>query len=188
MKIYIDDKGRHKANSGYGNLSRNYGKALAAAGATVVYPDISSAKWNSQISERVKTEFNECINHGSWQDCDVALTICPPEHRRVADIPNVLYTQNALGGLISEWGKFISEYDRVVVPGVFDEKYFEKISTNVSTCPQLVDNRLFCNRPAWREEGSNKFTFIFVGSLSYRKGVDILLQAFCEFSFSVIEV
>lgn len=182
MKIFIDDKGRYKSNNGYGNLSRNIGLALNIAGCDVFYDEAKSKPWDTSLTENKILSFENSINYGRYQDCDVALTISPPTERKILDIPNLIYTQNALDGLKEDWGIFCSKYDGVIVPGDFDKRDFMLWNSKTYVCPQIIDNKLFQNRPKWRDEGSDKFTFIFIGSLSYRKGVDLLLESFGRFS------
>ena len=182
MQVFIDDRGRYKTNTGYGNLSRNFGKALSGIGIDVIYSPIESMKWHDQLSEITRDSFENSVNYGKWENAEIALTVSPPCSKIVKDMPNVIYTQNALTGIRPAWKEVLPLYDAIVVPGQFDLNYFKELNPHVETCPQLVDTRIFVNRPKWREEGDEKFTFIFVGSFSYRKGVDILLEAFCEFS------
>lgn len=181
MKIFIDDKGRYKQNSGYGNLSRNLGESLLIAGCEVIYQK-QRVKWSPSISSKYIEKFENIFKYGIPSDADVALTICPPTERVINEIPNYLYTQNGLDGLISEWGKACRKYDGVIVPGEFDRKNFSRWNERVFLCPQVISNNIFSSRPKWRAEGSSEFSFIFIGSLSYRKGVDLLLEAFCKFS------
>lgn len=182
MQVFIDDKGRYKANTGYGNLSRNYGKALSQAGVDVLYAPYTSSEWSPNISDVTREEFSDSVAFGEWQRSDIALTVSTPCGREITGMKNLIYTQNALAGMKSDWGVALRTYDAVIVPGRFDVPYFEQWNPQVYTCPQLVDSRIFVNRPKWREEGEEKFTFVFVGSFSYRKGVDLLIKAFCEFS------
>jgi len=184
MRVYIDDNGRYKTNSGYANLSRNFGKALSHVGIHAIYAPTDNLKWHSEVSTQTREAFEQSTSYGSWNNADIALTICPPRDRAIKNIPNIIYTQNALAGFKSAWGTSIAEYDGVIVPGQFDVPYVSQWNSSIYTCPQLVDTRIFVNRPVWREEGSKKFTFIFVGSFSYRKGIDLLIQSFCEFSLT----
>ena len=55
-------------------------------------------------------------------------------------------------------------------------RYFDR----VYLAQQSSDAKLFQPAPDRRPEGSQRFTFLFVGSFSYRKGVDLLLKAFLQ--------
>jgi glycosyltransferase involved in cell wall biosynthesis len=182
MKVFIDDRGRYKQNSGYGNLSRNFAKALNLTDCEVVYDKLGALAWAKTLTEHKIQRFESNVTYGNAAECDIALTISPPVKRSYNNIPNVLYTQNALGGLKKSWGEMCSDYNAVLVPGKFDRKYFLPWNENTFICPQIIDSEIFRNRPEWREEGSDKFTYIFIGSFSYRKGCDLLLESFCRFS------
>ena len=94
-----------------------------------------------------------------------------------------MYTQNALGDLRSEWVESLGRADGCIVPGEFDRRVFEKYFERVYIARQSSDPEIFQHRPEYRLEGPEEFTFLFVGSYSYRKGVDLLLEAFLrEFS------
>ncbi len=182
MKVYIDDRGRYKANSGYGNLSRNIALALKQVNCDVYY-DICSAKaWDSALTTKKINDFESSTTYGDVDGCDIVLSISPPAKRVIKHVPNLIYTQNALYGLKKDWGEYCSEYDGVLVPGEFDKPFFERYNKEVFICPQIIDNFIFQNREKWRSEGSEKFTFLFIGSFSYRKGVDLLIEAFGRFS------
>jgi glycosyltransferase involved in cell wall biosynthesis len=182
LKIFIDDRGRYKSNNGYGNLSRNIGIALKKVGCKVYYDLCSSKPWDSSLTGDKIEKFEIGIHYGKADDCDIALSISPPTKRIIYNIPNAIYTQNALHGLKKDWGQHCSEYDGVLVPGEFDKPFFQEWNAKTFICPQIIDNAIFQNREKWRAEGSDKFTFLFIGSFSYRKGVDLLIESFCRFS------
>jgi glycosyltransferase involved in cell wall biosynthesis len=92
--------------------------------------------------------------------------------------PTLVYTQNALGGLPPAWVAALSTADGIIVPGVFDQKIFSQYFDRVYIASQSSDPAIFKPYPGWRSEGSASFTFLFVGSYSFRKGVDLLLEAF----------
>lgn len=182
MKIFFDDKGRFLSNSGYGNLTRNLAKSLVMNNCEVIFDEKIPLQWSRTIPSKKREYILDTIKFGKINQADISLTISPPIAKPTSNIPNAIYTQNALGGLIKSWGEYCSTYDGVIVPGEFDKNFFSKWNDNIFTCPQIVDNDIFKNRPKWREEGSDKFTLIFIGSFSYRKGIDILLESFCKFS------
>jgi glycosyltransferase involved in cell wall biosynthesis len=116
-------------------------------------------------------------------DFDVTLRISPPS-RPVVDLsettPSVIYTQNALGDLLPEWVDNLSGVKAVIVPGEFDARVFRRYFSNVHVCTQYVEEKTFRPMVTYRPEGAEEKSFIFVGSYSYRKGVDLMLNAFCK--------
>jgi glycosyltransferase involved in cell wall biosynthesis len=85
---------------------------------------------------------------------------------------------NALGELKPEWVEALRVWDAIVVPSEFDRAVFARHFERVFVAPLGSESRTFKPVPAWRAEGGNRFTFLFVGSYSFRKGVDVLLAAF----------
>lgn len=114
---------------------------------------------------------------------DVVLQIGTPGACRKAPKPSLIYTQNALGDLPDPWIETLGTADGCIVPSEFDRRVFSRYFERVYVARQSSDPRIFRPEPSRRAEGSERFTFLFVGSYGYRKGVDLLLEAFLhEFS------
>lgn len=131
------------------------------------------AEW---ISDRKALEDIPII--ADEREFDVVLRIGTPKGKNSNRVPTVIYTQNALGDLLPEWVQNLSEAEGIIVPGEFDAKVFRKYFSNVHCCPQYTDHRIFSPKPKYRSEGTQEKSFFFVGSYSYRKGVDLLLDTF----------
>jgi glycosyltransferase involved in cell wall biosynthesis len=101
----------------------------------------------------------------------------PPNCRHFAR-PTLLYTQNALGGLPPEWTAALSAADGIVVPSEFDRAVFTRHHPRVYVAGQSADAAIFKPAPEERAGGPETFSFLYVGSYSFRKGVDLLLEAF----------
>jgi glycosyltransferase involved in cell wall biosynthesis len=97
--------------------------------------------------------------------------------------PTLIYTQNALGGLPPEWVQALSTADGIVVPSEFDRAVFARHFPRVYVAGQSADASVFKPLPQERAQAPETFGFLYVGSYSFRKGVDLLLEAFLtEFS------
>jgi glycosyltransferase involved in cell wall biosynthesis len=97
--------------------------------------------------------------------------------------PTLIYTQNALGGLPPEWIDALSAADGIIVPSEFDRAVFARHFPRVYVAGQSADASVFKPRPEERASAPATFSFLYVGSYSFRKGVDLLLEAFLtEFS------
>jgi glycosyltransferase involved in cell wall biosynthesis len=92
--------------------------------------------------------------------------------------PTLIYTQNALGGLPPEWIEALSAADGIVVPSEFDRAVFARHFPRVYVAGQSADASIFRPLPQERARGPETFSFLYVGSYSFRKGVDLLLEAF----------
>jgi len=108
---------------------------------------------------------------------DCILQVTHPQPIREAK-PALFYTQNALSKLIPEWVTDLQGADAIIVPSEFDAGVFREHFDNVHICHQFVDDRQFRNRGRFRELGPDRFSFLFVGAYGYRKGVDLLMEAF----------
>lgn len=112
------------------------------------------------------------------RDVELVLQIGSPASCRAFPVPTLIYTQNALGDLPDSWIEALHRADGVIVPGEFDRRVFSRYFDRVYVAQQSSSKKLFGPSPRYRKEGSKRFTFMFVGSYSFRKGVDVLLPAF----------
>lgn len=177
MRVLIDDGSRHTELTGYGNLSRSIMVALAKHSQHEIavrhrlkaIPNwVSDGETLLDVPVRMPTD---------WEDHVLRIST-PPEKRINEHAPCTLYTQNALGALRPEWAETIRGADNIIVPSEFDRRVFAEHHPSVTVCHQYTDEVVFQSRPRYREEGPPGFSFLFVGSFSYRKGVDVLLRAF----------
>jgi len=175
MKIYINDGQRFKALSGYGMLSRNIIFGLVRRGHEL-FLQKGDRDWDN--IERDSKDSLQQISVFEGQDVDVVLQIGSPMACRDFSKPTLIYTQNALGDLPEKWVDSVQKADGIIVPGEFDKRVFKQYFSNVFVATQSSSGNVFKPYPKWRPEGSDNFSFLFVGSYSYRKGIDILLKAF----------
>ena len=74
IKVFIDDSERYKNNSGYGNLSRNFGLALSNLGCKVYYRNTLTKPWDLSITSNTKESFTTNVRYGNPNNCDIALS------------------------------------------------------------------------------------------------------------------
>ncbi len=175
---------RHRVLSGYGMLARNLILGLAERGHDVRLR-ASDRPWENieqGARERLQT-LPQIAGPGAGEAADVVLQIrSPPSCRRFTK-PSLIYTQNALGELPPEWVQALAAVDGVIVPSEFDRAVFARHFPRVYVAGQSSDAAIFKPAPRRPCEGPELFSFQYVGSYSFRKGVDLLLQAFLtEFS------
>ena len=176
MKVLINDQLRYKKSTGYGALSRAIIESLD--GLVDVYVKNNTGDYDHKLR---KSDFFDKIALKKSDSYDVELYVGSPDVKFIqADHPQLIYTQNALSNLTKEWVVNLKRYDAVIVPGLFDSQVFSRHLSKVHTCYQYVDDRVFRPFEKWRSEGDKKFTFTFIGSYSYRKGVDLLIESFCK--------
>jgi glycosyltransferase involved in cell wall biosynthesis len=174
-KIVIDDGNRRVQETGYGALVRELALSLKDHSPFEIYfrpteetyPE--TIKWAEEL---------QAIPFLKPHEADLVFRVSSPITPFKYAKPCLFYTQNALGDIPEAWKESLSGVSGLIVPGKFDQKVFSKYFETVYTCPQLVDNTAFAPRERWRSEGAKPFSFLFVGSYSYRKGVDLLPKVF----------
>ena len=181
LKIYVADGLRHRNLSGYGMLARNLILGLAALGHDVRLR-ASDREWGN-IEQGARERLQALPQVTNIDFADIVLQISVPMSCGRYHKPSLIYTQNALGELPPDWIEALAAADGVIVPSQFDRAVFARHFSHVSVAGQSSDPAIFKPVSGWRQEGSERFTFLFVGSYSFRKGVDLLLEAFLtEFS------
>jgi len=181
VNLHIVDGHRHARLSGYGMLSRNIVFELDELGHQI-YLQRGDRLWET-IERGARERLEALPIMERYEQVELVLQIGTPASCRHVPKPSLMYTQNALGDLRDDWIEALQAVDGCIVPSEFDRRVFERYFDRVYVARQSSDPQIFRPVPAWREEGSKRFTFLFVGSYSYRKGVDLLLEAFLrEFS------
>jgi glycosyltransferase involved in cell wall biosynthesis len=179
MKVAIMDGLRHTNLSGYGMLCRSIIFGFDDLGHDVYVHPHGDRQWG-KIEAGARDRLEALPELASFDEVDLVLHIGTPNSVRSYPKPTVIYTQNALGDLTEEWVDALDEVDACIVPSEFDRRVFERYLERVYVAQQSSDSLLFRPRPAWKEQGAETglFTFLFVGSYSFRKGIDLLLEAF----------
>jgi glycosyltransferase involved in cell wall biosynthesis len=177
MRLAIMDGLRHTNLSGYGMLCRSIIYGFDDLGHEVYLHPHADREWG-KIEDGARARLEEMPELASFDDVDLVLHIGTPKSARSYPKPAIIYTQNALGDLIDEWVTALQQVDACIVPSEFDRRVFGRYLDRVYVARQSSDPRLFRPWPRWKEDGSDVFTFLFVGSYSYRKGLDLLLEAF----------
>jgi glycosyltransferase involved in cell wall biosynthesis len=177
MKILIDDGGRFNRFSGYGQLSRGIISALSFAGyECLILPE--KRIFRDEIGVDV-TKLPRVSIYNNDLSYDVVFRISPPA-KTGFDGPSILYSQNGLTDLPQEWRDCLSSHQKVIVSSEFDRDVFENYHDQIFVCPQVVNNYLFKEVDRYRSEREKYFQLIYVGSFSYRKGVDLLFSVMSD--------
>lgn len=174
VKLLINDGNRHMKATGYGQLARSIILSLNRYSNFDVRVQKRVSKWDDVPNKEELTLVKEVAAN----DYEIILKIGAPSKFLKENIPTLWYTQNALGRLKEEWIDYLKIADGLIVPGKFDSDVFKKNFDNVFVCPQVVDDTIFKPVPKYRKEGNSELSFIYVGSYSYRKGIDLLLKYF----------
>ena len=179
MRVVVLDGARHRKWSGYGSLCRSAIRGLLLAGAEVVLPEYPQAGWELEEDER--EEFRRLQRPSAVSSADIALSIGTPSAAVPSlNIPSVMYTQNALADLPTDWQQLLAGHAALIVPGEFDREVFARYYPRVFVVPQIVEAHRYRPVPSYRADVGPEPTFTYVGSYGYRKGTDVLLSAFAE--------
>ncbi|WP_371061280.1 glycosyltransferase family 4 protein [Rhodosalinus sp. 5P4] len=176
-RIFIDDGFRRYEQTGYGQLARMVIRALHEHSRYEVCVAHDRSRSVPHGASRPETFAHLPSCEEGW---DATLRIGSPAPLKTSGKPFLYYTQNALGGLRSEWAQWLAQADTLIVPGEFDRSVFERHHDHVHVCPQAIDAEFFVPVPSYRSEGAEETSYLFVGSFGYRKGTDLILPAFAR--------
>jgi glycosyltransferase involved in cell wall biosynthesis len=177
LRILVVDGLRHTKLTGYGIIARNLILGLLERGNEIQLQGYDR-EWEA-IEPYAREILEELPRVSGPAAADVVLQIgTPPTARRKWDKPALIYTMNALGDLRPEWLEPLSMVDAAIVPSECDRKVFAKYLERVYVARLGSDPRAFMPDPDAQAQRWSPFTFLFVGSYSFRKGVDLLLEAF----------
>jgi glycosyltransferase involved in cell wall biosynthesis len=183
LSIFLADGLRHRQLTGYGALARNLALGLAGRGHDVRLRANERPWGEIEQGARARLEALPQVDREERELADLVLQVRSPPNCSPFTKPTLIYTQNALGGLPPEWIEALSTADGIVVPSEFDRAVFARHFPRVYVAGQSADASIFKPLPQERANAPETFSFLYVGSYSFRKGVDLLLEAFLtEFS------
>jgi len=180
MKILLDDKARHLNQTGYGRVAMTVAQGLIRNGRNhVTVPYEKFDKFEVSAIE------NDYFNYqpdalSRLNDFDLAISVGNPASTKRLDLPSLMYTMVDTSDIPSDWVSKLSTMDGFLTPASKVTEIFKKHFSNVYEVPLYGDSTTFKPRQRWRAEGADKFSFIFTGTHCYRKGTDILVEAFIK--------
>lgn len=177
IRVLISDGGRYKCYSGYGDNSRAFALALLEADGFDVQYLKSDSPWEYEGLDREVLESIEVTTHEN--DCDVVLQVgTPPSFKKNFKKPSMFFTQCDLSDLHPSSVRAMQGADAIMTACNNGKQVFEKYFSRVYLVPLAINPKVYKPVSRWRSEGPEQFNFIFVGSFSFRKGVDLLIEAF----------
>lgn len=163
--------------SGYGHAARNYIKDLVYSGFNV--------NFKVESYDKDKTEFN--IEPTSFEQTpDIYIQHVNPGliSNPIKGALNIGITTHETNKISKEWAKNLNQLDLIIVP-CFDNKLaFETSSVTkpIHVVSHCFDTTIYDNEYETIElKGfdENKLNFYSIFNMSYKKGLDILVPAFC---------
>jgi glycosyltransferase involved in cell wall biosynthesis len=176
---------------GYGNVSRNYLRALEAAEIPVYIAPTMASSHRLEIGEET-VQWLEKLSTGKIGDSPVCIQHGVPAHFHM-HVPSVPTTKT-IGITLFEtdrvpqdWPSQCNRMDELWVPSKFNYDTFSRSGVDVSklrVVPYSINvTRFYPGRPYNQIEFSpplRKFSFLYVFGFDFRKGVDLLIDAFCR--------
>ncbi|MEV3140638.1 glycosyltransferase [Paenibacillus larvae] len=175
---------------GYGNVSRNYLKALEAAGIPVYIYPIGEA--HSEIGSGTKQWIEQLSTSQIGSNPVFVLHTLPSLFHVVK--PPIPHAAKKIGITLFEtdrlpfgWGAFCNKMDEIWVPSSFNHQTFHHsgvVLSKLQIVPYAIDvtkfypGRPFTKFPFPISDHTFKFTYVF--GFDFRKGYDLLIESFCE--------
>lgn len=187
INILVADSGRHKEPTGYGHVSRFLSLALSRDERFKVCFLHSHKSWSYEGCDI--EELKSIPESDNDNDCDIVLQIGNPLtfKKNLFNKPSIFFTLCDLSDLTDQSIEAIKDAEAIMTASKSSYKILKRYVDNVYLTPLPVSSEKFKPIPRYRQEGSECFSFIFVGSFSFRKGVDLLIEAFMQ-EFSSNEV
>ncbi|XID90875.1 glycosyltransferase family 4 protein [Paenibacillaceae bacterium WGS1546] len=176
---------------GYGNVSRNFLRALEAANIPVYIAKTmdgghqaeigeDTVRWLESLSTTAIGDQVVCIRHG----VPAHFHLSPPLVRVIKTIGITLFETDRVP---ADWPAKCNLLDEIWVPSKFNYDTFSRSGVDAAklrVVPYPIDvTRFYPGRPynqvVWHPP-LRAFSFLYVFGFDFRKGVDLLVQAFCS--------
>jgi len=180
VRIVVVDGHRHRQASGYGELVRAILIALSGSRHFEVSLLPGAPPFEDIGVQRERVENLPVIK--SPDKADVILQVGQPSNWIRYSRPTALYTMFDTTRLPLRELSSMREHDPdlVFVPNQFNKRFLDPYFPDVRVVPPILDPILFRPRPPKNRVAGGERTFLFQGGFGYRKGVDILLEAFAS--------
>lgn len=179
LDIFLMDAGRHRNATGYGASARSLIRTLSSR------PDVNLTlqsvvnPW--EIDERAKESVIHLVRSKSTPDkTDIVLQICPPNSFKKVAQKSIGLTYCDTSNLPREWIANLKNIDAIIAPSRYNYDIYKNLHSQVFLAQQGLCTDLYKPHPRFRTEGVKEFTFICISSYSFRKGSDLLIDAFFE--------
>ncbi|WP_210168508.1 glycosyltransferase family 4 protein [Methylobacterium sp. Leaf466] len=180
VKVLLADAARHRKPTGYGKNARSLIRMLSKD------PNIELAvqhvvnPWEIDDETRRRLgEYTEC-SILSAKNFDVVLHVGNPASCRKYDAPTLAFSYCDTSDLPKLFIDKLSLVDGIVAPNFSNLDIYRRNFKRVYFAQPGIDEHPFKRIERFRVEGRKEFTFIFVGSFSYRKGFDVMIEAFAQ--------
>lgn len=180
--ILIDDRGRHLKAYGYGRVALSLINGFSKVPGINVYVALPDALQKNKDSTITDEKFSYIqFSDLNKLDFSYSIAVCPPNCFSPLIENTFLYTMIDTSDLPTTWRDIIKAARGIIVPAQGSYNAFKKYFNFVYKLPLPINiGNVFVRRPNYRSEGVDKFSCIFVGTDSFRKGFDTLLSAFIE--------
>lgn len=174
---------------GYGNVSRNYLRAMETAGIPVFIHPVGEE--HAEIGPETKQWLERLSNPNIGERAVYVFHSLPWEGFAKAPLPHaakkIFITLFETDRLPQDWPSICNMVDEVWVPSSFNFNTFLQsgvIASKLKVLPYAIDVSQFYpgrpHEPFPFPAGIGSFKFTYVFNFDYRKGYDLLIRSFCE--------
>lgn len=178
--VYLADAGRHRAPTGYGKIARSLIRTLARSDRVELVVQDSRAAWTVDEEVRARLGAFAARPGGAAKDADVVIQVGNPNSFRPQPRPTMMLSFCDISGLTPSQAEGLRAADAVIAANRANFAHYRTLFPKVYYAPPGIDDHHFRPSKKYRSEGKKPYSFIFVGSFSFRKGVDVLLDAFIQ--------
>ncbi|MGE0715951.1 MAG: glycosyltransferase family 4 protein [Alphaproteobacteria bacterium] len=178
VRVFIADAGRHKQPSGYGKNARSFIRTLGRDPRFTVVVQRTDTPWGIDAETQARLGTYEEADTAEAGRCDCVLQVGAAMSCRRFDLPSLIFSCCDVSDLPPSQVQKLRNADGVIAPNAANFRVYSSHFENVFLAQQGIDEQPFKPRKNDRADGQDVFTFLFVGSFSYRKGVDVLISAF----------
>lgn len=172
LRVLLSDGGRHLQGTGYGRVARAVAQALSASELIDLLVTRPPGVAGEGVAPYRYVNPAEAVY-------DLVLQVGQPLSARRHPVPTILYTMVDTVGIPQSWHEALALVDGVLTPSTTSATTLGAVRPT-ALVPLGLDTSVFKPQPRWRSEGADKLSFLFVGTWSFRKGVDVLVPAFAE--------
>lgn len=186
--------GPYLSAGGYASVTRNYVKSLLAVGERPVIistcdeqrealdaEEIEIYERHSRLEPLIESDVHLVVNL-TPSDAVTVLTQLMPilERLHARVVRTAIVTIFETESLPASWLAPLERFDLVVVPSEFNLRTFEGAGVpreKLVKVPYALDLAKWY--PAERDRSAKRFRFLYVCDFNFRKGIDVLVEAFC---------
>jgi len=180
-KIEVIIRGHFYEASGYSKVNKNLAIALHRQGISVEIDPISTKNNDmNEIEAKVFSIFRKPVGNKAI----LIDSVIPTQANPMEGNYNILYTTTECCNVPNQFIEAALRYDELWVTSSFSKKAFKDggYKKSISIVPPIINKGLYNDNvsPYTFRPSLKSFSFLSVLTWNYRKGLDVLLKAYCK--------